>query len=99
MCRAASVSSDSSWKVRRAALGVLSAFIRARSDLLSTFYVSIADHLVLRFRERDSAVKEDVLQCTRVLLRESVVSTAALAAAHASHDDSDELPTLHAPLL
>jgi len=71
----ASASSDNSWKVRRAAVALLAAFIRARSDILSQYYTRICEHLVERFKERDLAVKEDIIMCTRDLLRESVVTS------------------------
>lgn len=101
----ATASSDGSWKVRRAAVGLLAAFIRARSDILKSYYNDICDHLVSRFKERDVAVKEEILLCTRDLLRESVVSAkgAAIAAAsaggagHASQDVEMEEPAPMAP--
>jgi hypothetical protein len=70
----ATVASDNSWKVRRSAVSVLSAFIRVKSDILKTYYNDLMDHLVSRFKERDTAVKEEILICTRDLLREAVVS-------------------------
>ena len=84
----ATASSDNSWKVRRAAVGLLTAFIRARSDILKTYYNDICDHLVSRFKERDSVVKEEILLCTRDLLRESVVTGKSGAAAVTGHAGS-----------
>jgi cullin-associated NEDD8-dissociated protein 1 len=81
---------DSTWKVRRAAVGVLSAFIRARSDILKDYYNDLCDHLVERFKERDSAVKEDILLCCRDLLRESVVSNKDHVE---SNEESKPVPT------
>ena len=40
-CSEGTVSADSSWKVRRAAVGVLSAFIRVRSDILKEYYKEV----------------------------------------------------------
>jgi hypothetical protein len=65
---------DNSWKVRRAAVHVLSAFIRARSDILKEFYGTLSDTFIDRFKERDANVKLAVLSATCDLLRESVVA-------------------------
>jgi len=83
----ATASSDNSWKVRRAAVCLLTAFIRARSDILKEYYSSVCSHLLSRFKERDAAVKEEILLCMRDLLRESVVTGKAGAAAAASLAD------------
>jgi hypothetical protein len=37
---------DTSWKVRAAAIRVISAFIRVRSDILKTYYAQLSDTLV-----------------------------------------------------
>lgn len=88
----ATASSDNSWKVRRAAVGLLTAFIQARSDILKSYYNDICDHLVGRFKERDSAVKENILLCTRELLRESVVTGKAGAQASDAEMTDDAPP-------
>ena len=103
-------SNDTSWKVRRAAVGVLSAFTKARSDLLKEYYTLLIDHLIQRMKERDSAVKEELLFACRDLLHESVVADrvpppAGSVGVRTSTSspfvaaDSDELPsTFHQPL-
>ena len=84
-------SNDTSWKVRRAAVGVLSAFVKARSDLLKDWYTQLFDHIISRMKERDSAVKEELLFACRDLLHESVVSERGTSSASASAA-SDALP-------
>ena len=94
-------SNDTSWKVRRAAVGVLSAFIKARSDLLKEWYTRLFDHIVSRMKERDSAVKEELLFACRDLLHESVVSeraTSATATAAASDLLPGSVPSLGGPM-
>merc|ERR1719498_277575 len=60
---------DSSWKVRRAALHVLSAIVSTRPELLKELYTSpgeepsLADLLIARFKEREENVRLDVLGC------------------------------------
>jgi cullin-associated NEDD8-dissociated protein 1 len=66
---------------------LLTAFIRARSDILKEYYSSVCNHLISRFKERDAAVKEEILLCMRDLLRESVVTGKAGAAAAMSAAD------------
>ena len=90
-------SNDTSWKVRRAAVGVLGAFIKARSDLLRDYYTTLFDHIVRRMKERDSAVKEELLFACRDLLHESVVTDRPQQhknAALNSHSSSSPKPGL-----
>jgi cullin-associated NEDD8-dissociated protein 1 len=74
---AAAVSSDSdmSWKVRRAAVDVLDAFISARGDILRDYFEELIDTLIARFAERDRNVQIKVFACCQNLLRHAVVST------------------------
>ena len=81
-------SNDTSWKVRRAAVGVLSAFIKARSDLLKDWYTQLFDHIISRMKERDSAVKEELLFACRDLLHESVVSDRSSTASASAASDA-----------
>jgi hypothetical protein len=53
----------------------LSAFIRARGDLLKVYYEVLCDTLVSRFKERDHTVKAAVMAAMCDLLQTSVVST------------------------
>lgn len=86
-------SNDTSWKVRRAAFSVLSAFIKARSDMLKDYYSSLCDHLVGRMKEHDPAVKEELMLCTRDLLHESVVADRSNQTIMQSMDMSDDMPS------
>lgn len=63
-------SDDTSWKVRRAAVGVLDAFIRCRADILKDHASMICEALVKRFKEHDATVKEEILLATRDMLGE-----------------------------
>jgi len=74
------------WKVRRAAVKVIAAFIRSRSmlagstaassasDPLSQHYAHLCDLLLSRFKERDRLVKIAVLEAMQDLLKESAPS-------------------------
>jgi hypothetical protein len=96
----AMASSDNSWKVRRAAVCLLTAFIRVRSDILKDYYSAVCDHLVSRFKERDTAVKEEILLCMRDLLHESVVNgKSAGHIMHTGRNDAmeDDTPSIMEP--
>lgn len=99
---ALSSSSDNSWQVRRAAFAVLSAFIRARGDLLQNHYHPLCLHLVSRFKERDVAVREDVLVCCTELVKQASIQEkeeiqqspgrSTSSSASIDEDDDDALP-------
>lgn len=84
---------DESWKVRLAAAGVLSAFIRCRSDILKSYYMQLCDALVTRYAvERDAAVCEELLQATKDLLRESIVSVSSGGSTDMELDEDMPMP-------
>ena len=62
---------DTSWKVRKAAVRVISAIIAARPEVppMHTLFEACADELVARFKEREENVRLDVLACFTALLQ------------------------------
>lgn len=87
--------SDQSWKVRQAAAGVLSSFVRCRGDILKDYYLQLVESFIARFRERDAVVQEEILLATAYLLRQSVVEETSDN--KNENADSEELPD--APML
>lgn len=60
---------DTSWKVRRAALRVLTAIITTRPELLEHLYERYSQPLIARFKEREENVRIDVFSVFAELLR------------------------------
>ncbi|KAG3100547.1 Cullin-associated NEDD8-dissociated protein 1 [Phytophthora idaei] len=60
---------DTSWKVRRATLRVLTAIITTRPELLEQLYIHCAQPLISRFKEREENVRIDVFGVFAELLR------------------------------
>jgi hypothetical protein len=60
---------DTSWKVRKAAVKVLSAVSQAAPDRLPETWAAVAAPLIRRFKEREENVRLDVVQCFGVLLQ------------------------------
>ncbi|KAF4039894.1 TATA-binding protein interacting (TIP20) [Phytophthora infestans] len=60
---------DTSWKVRRATLRVLTAIITTRTELLEQLYIHCAQPLISRFKEREENVRIDVFGVFAELLR------------------------------
>ncbi|RLO07596.1 hypothetical protein DYB28_000406 [Aphanomyces astaci] len=64
---------DASWKVRRAALRVVSAIIGTRRELLELIYNQYSETLINRFKEREESVRIDVFGVVSDLLRATVL--------------------------
>jgi len=60
---------DSSWKVRRAAVKLLTAIIASRREMLAELYEKVAPAIVDRFKEREENVRVDVVEAATTLLR------------------------------
>ncbi|KAF0689987.1 Aste57867_18631 [Aphanomyces stellatus] len=69
---------DASWKVRRAALRVVSAIIGTRRELLDMIYMQYSESLIARFKEREESVRIDVFGVVSDMLRVTVVAPAAV---------------------
>ena len=52
---------DSSWKVRKAAVRLISAIISSRADALYVLYDELVDGLISRFKEREENVRLDII--------------------------------------
>eukprot|EP00944_MAST-04C_sp_MAST-4C-sp1_P000660 g660.t1 len=66
---------DTSWKVRRAAIKVVRAFVVSRPELLVKFFGQCSTALLERFKEREDSVKLDIINCYEDLLRTLVVAS------------------------
>jgi cullin-associated NEDD8-dissociated protein 1 len=80
---------DTSWKVRRASIKVLRAFVVSNQGGLGDFYDRCSIPLVERFKEREDSVKLDVLGCVEEMLKGSIQfkpsQTSGLAAGISAH--------------
>lgn len=65
---------DSSWKVRRAAVRVLFAFVKSRAQLSKDVYANIICTLVFNLREHEKNVKMDIIYCLSSFVRNLVIS-------------------------
>jgi cullin-associated NEDD8-dissociated protein 1 len=66
---------DTSWKVRRAAVKVLSAAAGSRPEMLGLFYKGPGPEVASRFKEREANVRLDVLECATTLVRTTALSS------------------------
>ena len=65
---------DSSWKVRKASVRVLSAVILARPELSINLLKNCSNELIMRFKEREENVRLDILVCFSSLLQTATTS-------------------------
>ena len=80
---------DNTWKVRRASVKVIQAFIVSRPELLLKLYNQCTDSLVERLKEREESVKMSIIVCLEELMK----TTAArrVSSAHTSSDGIGKL--------
>lgn len=64
---------DNSWKVRRAALKVLTAMVKGLPDKLHEIYPKFAVPLIQRFNEREESVKLDVFNAFAEMAQAAVI--------------------------
>ena len=62
---------DTSWKVRKATVKLLSTLVMAHPELQETFFDQCAGPLLDCFREREANVRVDIIQCLTTLLTSS----------------------------
>jgi hypothetical protein len=85
---------DNTWKVRKAAVRVVSAVIVARPEMIEMLLRTCTPELVGRFREREENVRLDVLACFTTLLQASMSSVA-----NRSTKRKTSIPTIvHTPI-
>lgn len=70
---------DSSWKVRKAAVKVITACITAKPELIPELYSTCMDALIGRFKEREENVRLDLITCVKVLIQVSATSPQGIA--------------------
>merc|ERR1719237_2046048 len=63
---------DTSWKVRRAAVGIIDVIVKARPEFVKRIIIQQADVLIDRVKERNMDVKVEILKVLEVLISSSM---------------------------
>ena len=89
---------DNTWKVRRASIKVIQAFVHSRPELLEQLYDRCTDSLVSRLKEREESVKTAVILCLEELMRVTATNSSATrgtgaASASATTSSATATPT------
>jgi cullin-associated NEDD8-dissociated protein 1 len=77
---------DTSWKVRRSSIRVVSALIISQPKMLSKLYTACGMELIGRFKEREENVRVDIVTCFGELLKASVVDVSRAPSSSSSGD-------------
>ena len=63
---------DTSWKVRRAAVGIIDVIVRTRPDILKGIIMQYADVMIDRIKERNTEVKVELLKVLQAMILASM---------------------------
>jgi len=84
---------DTSWKVRRAAVKMLTSFIQTHKTTVQQYHLKICESLLNRFKEHDTTVRLDIFTAFQELLLASIIAEQGTSS-FGSQENPFEMPPL-----
>ncbi len=85
---------DTSWKVQRAAIKMLTSFIQTHKSTVQQYHLKICESLLNRFKEHDTTVRLDIFTAFQELLLASIIAEQGTSTFAAQENNPFEMPPL-----
>jgi len=85
---------DTSWKVRRAAVKMLTSFIQTHKTTVQQYHLKICESLLNRFKEHDTTVRLDIFTAFQELLLASIIAEQGTSSFGNQENNPFEMPPL-----
>eukprot|EP00484_Ammonia_sp_Unknown_P008564 CAMPEP_0197075724 /NCGR_PEP_ID=MMETSP1384-20130603/211754_1 /TAXON_ID=29189 /ORGANISM="Ammonia sp." /LENGTH=1301 /DNA_ID=CAMNT_0042514573 /DNA_START=883 /DNA_END=4788 /DNA_ORIENTATION=- len=85
---------DTSWKVRRAAVKMLTSFIQTHKSTVQQYHLKICESLLGRFKEHDTTVRLDIFTAFQELLLASIIAEQGTSSFSTQENNPFDMPPL-----
>jgi len=85
---------DTSWKVRRAAVKMLTSFIQTHKSTVQQYHIKICESLLGRFKEHDTTVRLDIFTAFQELLLASIIAEQGTSSFSSNENHPFDMPPL-----